>query len=267
MIACIECRVAKLQTLLCKVDMRLFFKKLISRCQTVLRLDKTQDDVLLERLSHEVRTLLTGIVGYAEFLETDSSVPMVGFTAKIIRESGQALTRVNAAYYDLRALKSGRLNIYLSNFDLLSLVYKVIDTSRAVALDRQVHLVFHADSELSSVLINSDKKRILQVLNLIVNYILQSALKHSIGKVGLSVENKKYALHFEYENASDSERNLESDFWNHSFYQYQRQAGPGIELALAKGLIEWLGWEVAYQVSEEGVSKLSVMMNVYRYEK
>ena len=139
--------------------MRLFFKKLLGRCRRGLRPDEIQGYVLQDRLCHEVRTLLTGIVGYAEFLEADSSVPMVGFTAKIIRESGQALTRINVAYFDLQALKAGRSNINLSNFDLLSLVCKAIDTSQAVAFNSQVHLVFSAESELSHIFTNSDNKK------------------------------------------------------------------------------------------------------------
>ena len=234
--------------------MRLFFKKLLGRCRRGLRPDEIQGYVLQDRLCHEVRTLLTGIVGYAEFLEADSSVPMVGFTAKIIRESGQAL-------------KAGRSNINLSNFDLLSLVCKAIDTSQAVAFNSQVHLVFSAESELSHIFTNSDNKKTLRVFNLIVNHVLQSALKHSVFSLTLSVMNKKCALHFEYENASDSERNLESNFWTNSSYQYQLQAGPGIELALAKELIKLLSWDVAYKVSNEGVSTLSLMMNVSGYEK
>lgn len=37
---------------------------------------------LMSRFSHELRTSLTGIVSYAEFLETGSNESMVSFTAK-----------------------------------------------------------------------------------------------------------------------------------------------------------------------------------------
>jgi hypothetical protein len=50
---------------------------------------------LMERLSHELRTSLTGIVGYSEFVESTSAEPMVNFTAKIIRESSQNLARAD----------------------------------------------------------------------------------------------------------------------------------------------------------------------------
>lgn len=242
--------------------MCLFFKKLIGRYLRGGRLNKTQHDVLLERLSHEVRTLLTGIVGYAEFLETDSAGPMVGFTAKIIRESGQALARVNAAYFDLKCLKDRSLYINSSAFDFAGVVSKVVDLSRPAAFDSSVYLVFYSESEPDCVWVNSDQSKVLQVLNSIIFWILQVAVKHSIFSVRLLVENGRCVLSFEYTNASNSERGLELDFWTNSRYQYQLQAGPGIELALAKELIKLLGWNVGYRVGEDGVSTLFLMMNV-----
>ncbi len=65
---------------------------------------------LIARFSHEMRTSLTGIVGYSEFVESTSTEPMVNFTAKIIRESGQNLARTSNAFFDLQSIESGQLS-------------------------------------------------------------------------------------------------------------------------------------------------------------
>ena len=59
---------------------------------------------LMARFSHEIRTQLTGIVGYAEFLEGKTHEPMLNFTAKIIRESGLNLSRITGSYFELNNL-------------------------------------------------------------------------------------------------------------------------------------------------------------------
>jgi len=71
---------------------------------------RNQSD-LMERLSHELRTSLTGIVGYSEFVESSSTEPMVNFTAKIIRESSLNLARASNSFFDLHRLELRQIQI------------------------------------------------------------------------------------------------------------------------------------------------------------
>lgn len=87
------------------------FKKWL--CQSFVckkSVDQTQSE-LIERLSHELRTSLTGIVGYSEFVESNATEPMVNFTAKIIRESSHGLARASNAFFDLYRLNLGQVKI------------------------------------------------------------------------------------------------------------------------------------------------------------
>ena len=51
---------------------------------------KRESTELMARFSHELRTSLTGIVGYAEYVEKGAGAPMMNFTAKIRRERERA---------------------------------------------------------------------------------------------------------------------------------------------------------------------------------
>lgn len=240
----------------------LFLKRLIRRCLIACQLNQPAGDPLLDRLSHEVRTLLTGVVGYAEFLETESTGPMVGFTAKIIRENGQALSRVNSAYFDLQGFRGGRLRSNASSFDFLDFVCKAVDSFRSAAFDGQIYLTFYSELELGRFFVNSDRQKALQVVNSIVYRVLQIATKHSIFSVNLSVRNTQCVLCFEYASATDLERSLEAEFWQSPFYHYQLQSGPGVEMVLAKELISLLGWSVSYRLTDQGTSKLNLVVRV-----
>jgi signal transduction histidine kinase len=92
--------------------MRLFLSRIkdgLMRPFVRNRLSAINQAELMARWSHEMRTSLTGIVGYSEYLESISTEPMVNFTAKIIKESSLGLARASNAFFDLHSIESGKL--------------------------------------------------------------------------------------------------------------------------------------------------------------
>lgn len=234
-----------------------FIKKYFAgkRDASLSTMDKTQ---LIERLSYEWRTSLTGVVGYAEFLEAGSTEPMMNFTAKVIRESGLVLTRVTAAYIDLHHLQQGQLPLNCLKLDLSSVVEEVVDKARPNAQEHDVRLVLHCAAQAQEMWIYSDLVRIRQVVDAILFNLIQQVSKWSFIYISLVSNERGPELIFEYSSPKLSGVDLHEQFWSREDYCFQLQSGPGVELAFIKELIRFLGASVKYEVDAQGGSRLRI---------
>lgn len=218
---------------------------------------------LLERVSHELRTSLTGIVGYAEYLEVGSTEPMMKFTANIIRESGLDLARASRAYFDLQYLTHHQVRQTHSRFFLADVTREVLEKFESKAIQQDVRLVFDCSKNANSQPMRSDIDRIRQVLDALIFDAIQTVDKWSCIRLDLSFDESKKILIWTFEiSASKGGQmiaELHEQFWNNDHYHFRLQQGPGVELALAKALIEFLGGEVFYRVKLGSPSQLVVM--------
>lgn len=233
---------------------------------TVLR----KQSNLMERLSHELRTSLTGIVGYSEFVESSSAEPMVNFTAKIIRESSLGLARASNSFFDLYHLELGQIQIELSTFSINELVRDLVRIYQKQALDQSVSLVFACSAEAFFSEILSDAQRVHQMVDALIFGAVQSARKGSSIHVDLSFDEDKTYMQLMLTTvgvvSDGSQDELFNKFWNNERYKFRLQSGPGVELALAKALIYFLQGYVEYRVRPDEHTRLIVRLPL-RYKK
>jgi signal transduction histidine kinase len=166
-------------------------KSWIDRKFSCKRGDSRNQSDLMERLSHELRTSLTGIVGYSEFVESSSTEPMVNFTAKIIRESSLNLARASNSFFDLHRLELGQIQIDPSSFSISELVRDVVRIYQKQALEQTVRLTFACTPETFFTEIFSDAKQVHQVVDALIFGAVQSAGKENSIHVDLSLDEKK----------------------------------------------------------------------------
>jgi signal transduction histidine kinase len=205
---------------------------------------------LIERLSHELRTSLTGIVGYSEFVEATSTEPMVNFTAKIIRESSQGLARTSNSFFDLYRLTEGQMMLKVSSFSISKLLCDVVREHQKLALEREVNLFFTCTDEAFLLEVNSDEQRVRQVLEALVFSAVQQAGKEQSVHVDVSFDEGKNYVQFILSSSAVAidhrQINLFKEFWANTAYIFRLQEGPGVELALARALIHFLNGYVTY---------------------
>ena len=217
---------------------------------------------LIERLSHELRTSLNGIVGYAEFLEMGSNDAMMNFTAKIIRESGQSLTRTSQSFFDFYLLSKSQIRLKLSRFMLADLVRDVVLKNQSIAVDREVSLGFLSAGHALEVLVNSDLDRMRQVVDALVFDALQASDQWSMVQLHLDFDEMRGDLLLSIVSSGTSvlpsQVCLLTQFWNSDDYRLKLQEGPGIELALAKTMIYFLNGSVRFENSTSFPSRLVV---------
>jgi signal transduction histidine kinase len=209
---------------------------------------------LINRLSHELRTSLTGIVGYAEFLEAGSQDPMMNFTAKIIRESGRSLTRTSQSFFDLYLLTQQKLNLNSSPFVLSELTQNVVNKCQELAVERDINLVLEASDRAIGVILFSDAVRVHQVLEALIYSLLQASERWSLIRVQLEFNQVRQWLDVSFVSsgatASSVQNDLYKQFWNADDYRLRLQEGPGVELVLAKALIHFLNGLVWFESSD-----------------
>lgn len=228
----------------------------------------SSDTELMERFSHEMRTLLTGIVGYSEYIEKNSVEPMVNFTAKIIRESSLGLTRASNAIFDLHQLSYGKIRLQSTLFSFSELVRSIVRNYHKQALENDVNLIFTCSDDVFLLEMSSDVERVKQVVDSLINWALQSVEKEQSIHIDASLENEnsiKLMLIFIDSSTSGVEVDLLERFWNSEFYKFKLQEGPGIELACAKAMIYLLNGCAEYRSSLDELPRLIVKLPV-RYE-
>jgi two-component system sensor histidine kinase BarA len=219
---------------------------------------------LMARLSHELRTALTGIVGYAEFLESNSAESMVNFTAKIIRESSEILARSSNSFFDLHHLELGLIQINCSEFSMSELVRSVFRSHQKQALECNVTLIFTCSAETSLLNTYADPQRVRQVVDALFFDAVHAARKGASIHVDISFDDdeKSIKLMIIYLDSLIDEAQIEmhNEFWNDEHYQFRLQEGPGVELALAKSLIYFMQGHAEYLFGSSELPRLMMRL-------
>lgn len=204
---------------------------------------KYQTD-LMERLSHELRTSLTGVVGYSEFVESTSTEPMINFTAKIIRESSQVLVRASNSFFDLHRLEQRNLLLNCQTFSIASVIRDVVRSHQKQANDLGLNLLLTCSDDLLLADMFADKRRVRQVVDALVFDSLQKMEKGQSIHVDVSLLKKQHQIRLVISwldsFVDESQIALMQDFWSNPYYKFRLQEGPGVELALAKSMIYFL---------------------------
>src|SRR5690606_26657140 len=133
----------------------------------VQRTQQAQQD-FLANVSHDLKTPLTSIQGYAQAIVDGAAADPVQ-AASIIYEEASRLNRMVAELTDLARLQAGRMSIQLQPVDISQIITAVGERLSIVAREKGVQLTVYAPPMPE---VNGDGDRLAQVLtNLISNAI------------------------------------------------------------------------------------------------
>ena len=138
----------------------------------------------LEDMSREVQSPLRKLMGHAEYIFTQSTDPMVKYSAKMVFEkSHQILSHVRNAL-DLSDMESGHFQLHNAHFNLAGFLSSLIQEFQADAMAHHLCLKLHFDNRISQ-LVFMDVKRLRQVLS----HLLSDSMRFTPedGHVQLSV--------------------------------------------------------------------------------
>jgi signal transduction histidine kinase len=211
------------------------------------QLDRLKDEFVLTA-SHELRSPLTSVQGFAELLmlERDSLTPKQVETVEIILDNCRHLVRLLNDLLDLARSDAGRLGITPRPTGVAPLIEDVVRTMRAQTDGANQTLT--ADIEPDLPLIHAEADRIRQILvNLLTN-------AHEYSPEGASIEVTARVTGAEVEIAvTDNGPGIPETQLEHIFERFvrgdagltQRVGGTGLGLAISKSLVELHGGTIA----------------------
>ena len=197
----------------------------------------------LSSMSHELRSPLNAILGFAQLMESDSPPPTASQTESIgqILQAGWHLLKLINEILDLAKIESGKLSLSLEAVSLGEVMAECRGMVEGQAQKRGILMTF---PELDAVFVHADQTRLKQV---IIN-LLSNAIKYNCeqGKIEVTVTAStpnRTRVSIQDTGAGLSPEDLAQLFqpFNRLGQESSAQEGTGIGLVVAKQLTELMG--------------------------
>ncbi len=228
------------------------------------KLDRMKDEFVLTA-SHELRSPLTSVQGFAELLmmDRDSLTQRQVETVEIILDNCRHLVRLLNDLLDLARSDAGRLTIRPRPTQLAPLVEDVVRTMRAQTDGSDQTLTERIEQNLPLVVVEPD--RIRQILvNLVTN-----AHEYSPERASIQVSARVADAGVEID-VTDNGPGIPPAQMEHIFERFvrgdagltQRVGGTGLGLAISKSLVELHGGTITVDSEVGRGSTFKVMLPV-----
>jgi PAS domain S-box-containing protein len=204
----------------------------------------------LSSMSHELRSPLNAILGFAQLMETGSPLPTPVQKASIeqILKAGWYLLELINEILDLALIESGRLSLSL---EPMSLVDVMLECQAMIEPQAQKSGVLMSFPQLDTpYYINADRTRVKQVLiNLLSNAIKYNRVQGAV-EVTCSVSTAQRIRI----SVQDTGEGLSPEKLAHLFQPFNRlgkeasaEEGTGIGLVVSKRLVELMGGDIGVE--------------------
>jgi PAS domain S-box-containing protein len=206
----------------------------------------------LSSMSHELRSPLNAILGFAQLMETDPQPPTPTQSIGIaqILQAGWHLLKLIDEILDLAKVESGQVTISQEPVQLAEVLRECHSMIEVQAQQKGITLIFPQDD--CPYYLHADRTRLIQVIiNLLSNAIKYNSAKGTVelkcetgkpGRIRISV--------------SDTGTGLSAEQIPQLFQAFNRLGqeasnveGTGIGLVVAKRLVELMGGEIGVQSS------------------
>ena len=206
----------------------------------------------LTGISHELRSPLNAILGYAQLMENDAAIPDNRKDAlAVIRRSGEYLADLIEGLLDISKIEAGRLDLHRDAVRIDLLMEQLVHMFRLQAEEKRLAFDYHRIGKLPEV-VTTDEKRLRQIL---IN-LLSNAIKYTdTGRVSLTLKYRSQIAEFTVEDTGEgiAEENLERIFrpFERIRTPGQSQTGTGLGLTITHLLTEIMGGDLSVE-SETG---------------
>ena len=212
-------------------------------------------DEFLSTLSHEMRTPLNAVLGWARILLDRQTLDhaLVQRALQVIERNATAQAKMIDDMLDMARIVSGKLRLEMKTMDFLSVVFAAVDVIMPSADAKQIQVRTQLDPK--TPLIVGDQDRLQQVIvNLLSNAVKFTDIGGSIDVV-LQMSGSEASLV-----VKDSGRGIDPAFLPHVFERFRqgdasstrRHGGLGLGLALARDLVELHGGTVSAESPGDG---------------
>ena len=202
-------------------------------------------------MSHELRTPLNAILGYGEMLEEDCEDlgydDLLPDLRKITSAGSHLLSLINNIL-DISKIEAGRMELYLTNFDIESMIDTIKDVTGPLSIKNENNFVVNITDNIGKM--NQDETKIRQCLT---NFLSNSFKFTSKGNVELKVDtfilNETEMIRFA---VIDDGEGMSEEGLSKVFKEYEqaerstsaKHGGTGLGLPITKKLAEMMGGDV-----------------------
>ena len=198
-------------------------------------------DEFLASLSHELRTPIAGVVGWAKLLQrqdTDAETRRRGLEA--IARNAEAQTQLIADLLDMSRVVSGKLRVTLSRVDLNTIALAAADNVRPAAQLKGVEIVVTL-ADGPTLDIAGDAARLHQIASNLVANALKFTPAGGCVTISTTRTDKGACL-----TVSDTGQGITAEFLPHLFDRFSQadgsdtrvHGGLGLGLSIVKNLVE-----------------------------
>ncbi len=205
---------------------------------------------LIANVSHDIKTPLTSIISYVQFLKQEEELPEhVKDYVKILDEKSQRLKNMVQDVFAVSKAASGELPMHMEKLDFGKLLCQTMADMEEQIEGSQVS--FRTDLPESPVMIMADGQRMYRVFQ----NLFQNAIQYSLAgsRVYVTLQTKGVMASASVKNASLMELDKEKDFAERFTRgdESRTDGGSGLGLAIAQSFTEACGGEFLWETDAD----------------
>ncbi|RIJ48168.1 PAS domain-containing sensor histidine kinase [Maribellus luteus] len=234
-------------------ERKIFEQELILAKEKAEEANKLKTE-FLHNLSHEVRTPMNGIIGFAEMLEDpDLSNEMRINYSKIVQNSSFQLLKIIDDILEISSLETKQIKVKKEEFCINSLLMALFSQYSVKSQERDIPIYIKKGLPQHQSKIISDKSKLAKILS----NLLENAIKYTnegFIEMGYRVENQTVVLYVKDTGIGISPENSDKIFERFSQEEKdmsRKYGGLGLGLSIAKENAKLLGGDIEI-ISEKG---------------
>ncbi len=221
------------------------------------KLEQARKD-FVANISHEIKTPITAIKGFAETL-LEGALHDAEHAEKFLRIIKANSERINNLVDDLMAISRielGIIKIEKSPVDVKDAIEQVLALLRSKAAEKNLFL--KVDIPMNPITLTADRDKLIQVLT----NLLDNAIKFTEAggvTIGVRMENDKSCIFIEDTGIGIQEKylpRLGERFFRVDAARSRKMGGTGLGLAIVKHLVKAHGWDMQIESRVEKGTKV-----------
>ncbi|MEK5080916.1 HAMP domain-containing sensor histidine kinase [Solibacillus sp. FSL W7-1436] len=202
----------------------------------------------ISNISHDIRTPMTSILGYIQFLEDDNTPSEKRREYILIVKNGALRLKVLLEeFFELTVIESADYPLKVESVQLNDLVLEVLVGFYEEFNRRNIEPTIHIPEQ--EIIVKADSSAVKRVIeNLITN-----ALKHSTGNVTITLRSTLSSVELIISNPASQLKTEDLFFLFDRFYkvdQSRKGKGTGLGLSIAKSLMEKMNGSLTAELKE-----------------
>ncbi len=207
---------------------------------------------LLLNFSHEFRTPLTGILGWAQWLKSEQKEQEIQEIADQIYKSGKRLLNTVDLIIDYSKLETGLFKVQLREFDIVDTIREIVQTTKEFFSHKNIEVVLNLETDY--LVVKLDEFLVRTIVHALVHNAFKFTREGSIN-TQLRVLREDGSDEYVELIVSDTGIGIPEDkldlIWK-EFYQVNQGLsrefeGQGLGLTLAKKFTEIMGGSISVQ--------------------